>query len=85
MARQGRQNPKSTRTRDRVLPRKTRLPKALAEAFDRPEVRAAFKEWGAEGGKKGAKARWGRVSPEERRAHAQRAARARWSRRKKNA
>ena len=38
--------------------------------------------WGREGGKKGAKARWSGVSPEQRRALARKAAAARWSRKK---
>ena len=38
--------------------------------------------WGREGGKKGAKARWENVSPEQRRAHAKRAAEARWGKTK---
>jgi hypothetical protein len=37
-----------------------------------------FRAWGRRGGKKGAKARWANVSPEERRAAARKAARARW-------
>lgn len=39
--------------------------------------------WGREGGKKGAKARWAGVTPEERRAHAKKAAAARWAKAKK--
>jgi len=38
--------------------------------------------WGREGGKKGAKARWAGVSPEQRRVLARKAAAARWSRKK---
>jgi len=37
-----------------------------------------FREWGREGGKKGAKARWEGVSLEQRREIARKAARARW-------
>jgi hypothetical protein len=42
-----------------------------------------FRAWGREGGKKGAKARWENVSPEQRRAHAKKAAAARWKKRPK--
>jgi hypothetical protein len=38
-----------------------------------------FRAWGREGGKKGAKARWAGVSPEQRRALAKKAAAARWA------
>jgi hypothetical protein len=52
----------------------------------RPSVKAAALEliraWGREGGKKGAKARWAGVSPEQRRALAKKAARARWTKKK---
>jgi hypothetical protein len=37
-----------------------------------------FRAWGRQGGKKGAKARWEGVSPEQRRALAKKAAAARW-------
>jgi len=37
-----------------------------------------IRAWGREGGKKGAKARWAWVSPEQRRALAKKAAAARW-------
>ena len=40
-----------------------------------------FRAWGREGGKKGAKARWAGVSPEQRRANAKKMA-ARWAKRK---
>jgi len=40
-----------------------------------------FRAWGREGGKKGAKARWAGVSPEQRRAGGKKAA-ARWAKRK---
>jgi hypothetical protein len=42
-----------------------------------------FRVWGRQGGKKGAKARWEHVTPEQRRAHAKKAAAARWSKSKK--
>jgi hypothetical protein len=42
-----------------------------------------FRAWGREGGKKGAKARWEGVSPEQRRALAKKAAAARWAKAKK--
>jgi hypothetical protein len=51
-----------------------------------PAIEAAldlFRAWGREGGKKGAKARWENVSPEQRRAHAKKAAAARWKKRPK--
>jgi hypothetical protein len=38
-----------------------------------------FREWGREGGKKGAKARWAGVSLEERQKLAKKAAAARWA------
>jgi hypothetical protein len=38
-----------------------------------------FRDWGREGGKKGAKARWGHLTPEQRSAAARKAAVARWS------
>jgi hypothetical protein len=41
------------------------------------------RDWGREGGKKGAKARWAGVSPEQRRAFARKAARSRWAKPKK--
>ena len=52
-----------------------------------PKTRSSVKEaaleliraWGREGGKKGAKARWAGISPEQRRAHAKKAAAARWA------
>jgi hypothetical protein len=46
-----------------------------------PAIEAAlelFRAWGREGGKKGAKARWEHVTPEERRVLAKKAAAARW-------
>jgi len=42
-----------------------------------------FRAWGREGGKKGAKARWEGVSPEQRRETARKAARARWGKGKR--
>jgi hypothetical protein len=51
-----------------------------------PAIEAAldlFRAWGREGGKKGAKARWENVSPEQRRVHAKKAAAARWKKRPK--
>ena len=42
-----------------------------------------FRAWGREGGKKGAKARWEGVSPEQRREIARKAAQARWKKDKK--
>jgi hypothetical protein len=42
-----------------------------------------FRAWGREGGKKGAKARWEGVAPEQRREIARKAARARWAKVKK--
>jgi len=52
-----------------------------------PKTRSSVKEaaleliraWGREGGKKGAKARWEHVTPEERSKLAKKAAAARWS------
>jgi hypothetical protein len=41
-----------------------------------------FRAWGAQGGKKGAKARWANVTPEQRRAHAKKAAAARWAKKR---
>lgn len=42
-----------------------------------------IRAWGREGGKKGAKARWDHVSPEQRSAAARAAAKARWSKSRK--
>jgi hypothetical protein len=42
-----------------------------------------IRAWGREGGKKGAKARWAGVSPEQRRALAKKAAAARWKKTRK--
>ena len=42
-----------------------------------------FRTRGREGGKKGAKARWAGVSPEQRRASARKAVAARWAKRKR--
>jgi hypothetical protein len=44
-----------------------------------------FRAWSREGGKKGAKARWAGVSAGERRAHARKAAAARWAKKAKSA
>jgi hypothetical protein len=48
-----------------------------------PGVLRALQALGREGGKIGGKARWKGVSAEERRAHARKAARARWANLKK--
>jgi hypothetical protein len=40
------------------------------------------RSWGREGGKKGAKARWDHVTPEQRSAAARAAAKARWSKKR---
>jgi hypothetical protein len=53
-------------------PTRTELDAALLRFAD------LFRAWGREGGKKGAKARWAGVSPEQRSAIARKAARARW-------
>ena len=50
-----------------------------------PAVLRALQALGREGGKIGGKARWKGVSAEERRAHARKAARARWAKGKKGA
>ena len=50
--------------------------KTMAKRLD-PKVLAALRELGRQGGKKGGKARWRGVSAEERRAFAQKGARAR--------
>ncbi len=50
-----------------------------------PTVREALRMLGRIGGKKGGKARWAGVSAEERRAHARKAARARWRKAQKQA
>jgi hypothetical protein len=42
-----------------------------------------FRDWGREGGKVGGKLRWKGVSAEQRRAHAKKAAAARWTKRKR--
>jgi hypothetical protein len=44
-----------------------------------------FRSWGREGGKKGAKARWAHVTPEQRRESAKKAAAARWAKARRNA
>jgi hypothetical protein len=57
----------------RTMPKRQRKhPGLAASALD------LFRAWGREGGKKGAKARWEGVSPEQRREIARKAARARW-------
>jgi hypothetical protein len=62
----------------RRRPRATRadLDAALAPFAD------LFREWGRQGGKVGGKLRWEGVSTEQRRAHAKKAAAARWKRRR---
>jgi hypothetical protein len=57
---------------------KVRLDAAALEAF-----RVLGRIGGKKGGPKGGKARWKGVSVEERRAHARKAARARWAKLKK--
>jgi hypothetical protein len=52
-------------------------PKALDAAL------AYFRAWGAEGGKVGGKSRMSKLTTEERRALAKKAAAARWSKRKR--
>ena len=49
----------------------------------REALRALGRVGGKKGGPKGGKARWKGVSAEERRAHARKAARARWAKAKK--
>jgi hypothetical protein len=49
----------------------------------REALRALGREGGKKGGPKGGKARWEGVSADARRAHARRAAAARWSKKKK--
>jgi len=58
---------------------KVKLDAAALEAF-----RALGRVGGKKGGPKGGKARWEGVSAAARRAHARRAAAARWSKRKKS-
>lgn len=58
---------------------KVKLDAAALEAF-----RALGRIGGKKGGPKGGKARWEGVSAEARRAHARRAAAARWSTKKKS-
>jgi hypothetical protein len=55
------------------LVRKAQLDAALEPFAD------LFRAWGREGGKKGGKLRWKGVTPEQRRAHAKKAAAARWA------
>jgi hypothetical protein len=57
---------------------KAKVPRHVREA-----ALKLVRAWGREGGKKGAKARWAGVTPEERRAHAKKAAAARWAKAKK--
>jgi len=61
----------------RKRPTRAELDAALARFAD------LFREWGSQGGKVGGKLRWRGVSAEARRAHARKAARARWSRKAK--
>lgn len=42
-----------------------------------------FRDWGSQGGKVGGKLRWKGVSAEDRRAHAKKAAAARWAKAKR--
>jgi hypothetical protein len=62
--------------RRRKRPTRAELDAAFARFAD------LFREWGSQGGKVGGKLRWQGVSAEKRRAHAKKAARARWAKAK---
>ena len=57
-------------------PTKAELDAALARFAD------LFRDWGRQGGKVGGKLRWAGVTPEARTAHAKKAARARWAKKR---
>jgi hypothetical protein len=62
------------------MPPRRRRTKTTAEILRHPEVLAALRELGRQGGKKGARARWENVPPEKRSEGARKAALARWRR-----
>jgi hypothetical protein len=62
-----------------LMPNRKRLTRnAQLDSTFEPFARL-FRAWGREGGKKGGKLRWRGVTPEQRRAHAKKAAAARWA------
>jgi hypothetical protein len=61
-----------------TMPKRTRKSSVTEAALE------LIRAWGREGGKKGAKARWAGVSPEDRRVGAKKAAAARWSKRNRS-